>query len=130
MQRITGILTFIVFMALPAGNCHAAATVHDDAIAGYGHIDDTVNICIESLADMLHDCCFEQPSNCYTVQARLGKQQTVNRRINDSSKGGEPVALLQHKESHATFASSCHTAIATSRHIRGYYIYALRHIII
>ena len=131
MQRIIGLLTFIVFMALPAGDCHAGVSSKAvPVVSGQGRIEDTVKTSIESLAAMLHDCRFELPQSNQTTLTRQGKQHTTNRRINDSSKSGEPLMLLQHSRQHIAFGSACHTAIAASRHIRGYYIYALRHIII
>ncbi|MBQ8695590.1 MAG: hypothetical protein IJ513_08120 [Bacteroidaceae bacterium] len=131
MQRIIGLLTFIIFMALPAGDCHAAVSSKAVPVASeQGNIDDTIKTSIESLAARLHDCRFELPQSNMTSLTRQGKQHTANRRINDSSKSGEPLMLLQHNGQHTTFARTCRTAIAASHHIRGYYIYALRHIII
>ena len=59
---------------------------------------------------------------------RNSKQQT-NRRISGSKPGILHNSSQNHKnQDHLSV--SCHKAVATAHHSRGYYIYALRHIII
>ena len=56
------------------------------------------------------------------------KQQT-NKRISDNKSGALHHSAQNHKnQDHLSV--SCHKAVVTARHSRGYYIYALRHIII
>lgn len=129
MQRFSKILLFILFIALPTG--YSYATEHITAeVQDIGRIDNTLKIGIESLADRLHDSCFEQPHNNYTAHSRQSKQQQNWRRANDSDKTGSQFATSQDTQPNNPFTALCHTAIATSKHNRGYYIFALRHIII
>lgn len=83
---------------------------------------------IAELSDRLNNCRFETP-------------QTTN--VNITSRNQQQTPRQWHENPRCTFASAyvptthnrhilknVRTAIATSRHSRGYYIYVLRHIII
>ena len=81
------------------------------------------------LADELQECRFELPqANSCNVIKRNGEQQTGKR--TGSNRTGTTLCLQAQKTIQKFYSTTCHKVIATERHARGYYIYALRHIII
>lgn len=128
MQRLLGLSIYILLLLLPAGSCKAVVPSHDKAESEY--IEDSLKNSIVSLSDILQDCRFELPQNGITVFSRQGKQHSANQRVSDSGKNGAMLCQQQKALSPATHIISCHMAVAAAQHNRGYYIYALRHIII
>ena len=60
---------------------------------------------------------------------KRNSEQPTHKRIS-GNKSGASYHLSQNFNNQDHLTVSCHKAVATARHSRGYYIYALRHIII
>lgn len=60
---------------------------------------------------------------------KRNSEQPTHKRIS-GNKSGASYQLSQNFNNQDYLTVSCHKAVATARHSRGYYIYALRHIII
>lgn len=84
---------------------------------------------IEELAGKLQECRFDQPQTGGASITRHGGDNN-HRRTCKNSKDQE--SRIQSSTVKTTFSSddTCQKAVVSSRHDRGYYIYALRHIII
>ena len=68
-----------------------------------------------------------QPTEHNAIK-RNSEQQTYKRI--PGNKSGTANHTLQNLKNQSRIPVSCHKAVATTRHARGYYVYALRHIII
>lgn len=92
-------------------------------------IQDKDRLDIVVLSDILNGCRFELPQGANIYVPRCD-EQFQSRRPNCSSKTIETFASVLSQQRHSHLSESNHKAVAASRHSRGYYIYALRHIII
>lgn len=108
-----------------AGMPCAAPTAQDKACA----IEDISKIDLETLADIMQSCRFELP-NSIRLHTPRHEELVQPGRMSYSSKTANTCATLQLQQKYSHKFQESHKAIAASRHIRGYYIYTLRHIII
>lgn len=84
---------------------------------------------IEELSDRLRDCSFELPNNSNVQPTRQGEKNQT-RHIGSSSRSTGCTATLSKQLHTPQSVNHSKDEVAASRHTRGYYIYALRHIII
>lgn len=125
------ILTFLILVLAAVlvtdKNCAMAADYNTNK--EYCVIEDCIEGNISRLQERLRECRFCQPQQNGVSFTRHGESNTF-RRIHDNTKNGyTPGGQDIHIAPEYSIAV-CHKAVATSRHTREYYIYALRHIII
>jgi hypothetical protein len=125
------LLYILLLLLLPVnGTCSQMPTPHStEGKRTAGTLQDCCRKNIEQLADKLKDCLFEyqQPGETQITQ-NIG--QNSYRRLYSSFKSKTATTISSAHKTTISSADTCHKAVATSRHSHGYYIYALRHIII
>ena len=119
-------LLLILLLVFPARSTAQSSAKAEPryAICGYD-----LSKGISELADHLRECRFEVPQTSGNIAFKRNGEQQTSKRIHTSKPGTSGYVSQKQKEKEPQPAS-CRKAIATVRHARGYYIYALRHIII
>lgn len=120
-------LLIVLFLALTSNS--AAASCNETKQREYTICEYDIENEISELADELRKYRSVQPrSTEHNALKRNGEQQTYKRI--PGNKSGTANHTLQNLKNQSRIPVSCHKAVATTRHARGYYVYALRHIII
>lgn len=127
MKRIATILLLLLLPGLYTGSQVVAATGSD--IAKVCMLNDKQNANISKLANILDQCCFEVHESSNTLLTRHTGHSTPRCPFKHLKAGSLIFAQYKQKNSIPSGENS-QKAIAASRHTHGYYIYALRHIII
>ena len=129
-RRLAFILT-ILFLAVffNGGSQYVMASEPGNREAAHGNIEDLLKGSIAEQHDRLLDCRFEQPQ-AFTHIITRQNEAPAYRRTNDNTRTGDTPHFVEGENRLQHRSVTCSKAVAASRHIRGYYIYALRHIII
>ena len=127
MKRLTTLLFVLILTAL-TGSGHAAVpeSMHDSKEA----LHDGMAEGLKSLADSLDICRFELPQATGHNTVRQQNEQQAPRRFQGCGKTNISFEQSSSLSIQTAICSENHKAVASARHGRGYYIYALRHIII
>ena len=125
------ILTFLLlaFAAVLVTDKSYASEVYGSTNKEYCLIEDCFEKNVIGLQQRLRECRFEQPQHNGITITRKSENNTY-RRAHDNTKNGYTSAIHELHINVRYNIVVCHKAVSTSRHTRGYYIYALRHIII
>lgn len=129
MKRLA---TILILLVLAAAFCGSGKS---DALCEPKEKECTEKLCsqekqsIDELQERLMDCSFRLPQTSLLQTARQGDRQTA-RRLTPYEKAACAGNSQLHLPEHATECTASRNGITSSRHNRGYYIYALRHIII
>lgn len=129
MRRIASILLLLLLPALYTGSQAATAFAPDRGTEKVCMLDDKLCANINELANILSNCSFEPQQGSSTFHARNNGHTVTRCPLKEYKSATLSPTLYKHK---STISSddTCQKAVASSRHDRGYYIYALRHIII
>ena len=130
MKRLSAIFIAMFLPMFFIGEANATTMANrDHKNCGNSNIDDSIKANIDDLHERLQDCRFNQPAHSTGSLTRQSESHH-SRRINDSAGNGQAAILHKQQEIAYPRLNLQEKAIAISRHKRGYYIYALRHIII
>lgn len=110
------------------GNEHHIMPCSDAGIQ-YLYIQEETNNDIQHPIKELNNALFELPQQG-TIQIQRNGEHYSTRRCYGQDRTGNTLAIIVSQQHRTYQISSNHKAVAHSRHCRGYYIYALRHIII
>ena len=128
MKRLATL--FIILLLAAVNYSSVYATVHEQPKGKEVPVlDEQASDCIETLADRLDESCFELPSHT-NIQSTQQNEFPTSRRIAGNEKANSIYAALPQEQEFITSDIAGQKAVTSSRHSRGYYIYALRHIII
>lgn len=130
MKRIITILLLSVLSITPFCGRDGSFTPGNEAVTDstYSRINDSCKAGIDGLSDRLHCCSFELPQG---NSIRFGRQDEHNQQRHVGNSRVSFCTTAQSEQQKPSI-SRCYIIkeVAESRHARGYYIYALRHIII
>lgn len=129
MRRIATILLLLLLPALYTGSQAATAFAPDNGTEKVCMLDDKLGANIDELADILSNCSFEPVQDCCTFHARNNGHTVTRCPLKEYKNATLSPTLYKHKSTIPSGEKS-QKAVASSRHTHGYYIYALRHIII
>lgn len=101
----------------------------NDAGIQYLYIQEEANNDTQYPTKELDNYLFELPQQG-TIQVQRNSEHYNIRRGFGQDRTGNALAIIVSQQHRTYQISSNHKAVAHSRHCRGYYIYALRHIII
>ncbi len=127
MRHITTILLSILFSAILLGRssdcCSSVAAKN-----GIGSIESIQRENLIKLSDRLQECRFELPQASKVNISR--NQQPAQRQLQQGNEKCCTIATFLEQQKIRHIQPEQRIAITTSQHKSGYYIYALRHIII
>lgn len=129
MKRILAILSILLLPALYTGSQAATAFAPDKGTEKVCMLNDKLGANIDELANILSNCSFEPVQGCCTFQARNNGHTVTRCPLREYKSATLSPTLYKHKSTIPSGEKS-QKAVAASRHTHGYYIYALRHIII
>ena len=129
MRRIATILLLLLLPALYTGSLAATAFAPDRGTEKVCMLDDKLCANIDELANILSNCSFEPQQGSSTFHARNNGHTVTRCPLKEYKSATLSPTLYKHKSTIPSGEKS-QKAVASSRHTHGYYIYALRHIII
>lgn len=127
MRHVTTILLSILFSAIllgRSGDCCNSTVAKN----GTGSIESLQRENLIKLNDKLQECRFEQPQASNVNISR--NQQPAQRQLQQGNEKCCTIATFLEQQKLRHIQPEQRIAITTSQHKSGYYIYALRHIII
>lgn len=127
MRHITTILLSILFSAIllsRSGDCCNSTVAKN----GTGSIESIQRENLIKLSDKLQECRFELPQASNVNISR--NQQPAQRQLQQGNEKCCTIATFLEQQKLRHIQPEQRIAITTSQHKSGYYIYALRHIII
>lgn len=128
-MKYSKVIFLLTVMLLAFTSNSAAASCNETKQREYTICEYDIENEISELADELRKYRSVQPRSTEHNAIKRNSEQPTHKRIS-GNKSGASYHLSQNFNNQDHLTVSCHKAVATARHSRGYYIYALRHIII
>ena len=141
MKRLATILLLFILSATflggesiiaPSSTDNSGQAAHSLPIKGLTaqqSLTDPNRVNIQELSDRLRDCSFELPHASNIQLTRQGEQNQL-RHTGNCNRAVASIATTTREQNTLPSDYNINKEVAASRHARGYYIYALRHIII
>ena len=129
MKRKILLFLLFSFVAVIFGNKSNAMAADCYIHKEYSIIEDSVKKNLTRLQHLLEESKFELPHHNGSGITRKNEQNNC-RRTNENAHNEQTSDVQETGNRQKNGIITYHNAVATSRHTRGYYIYALRHIII